>query len=455
MPTIRFGNNSTDNCPNRVYDCLLYQAEPDTAHPSSYIEVGCGSSSNSINRSLIKFNIKETLDNLGVISISSAKLYLYPYNIAGTHTVSVYRVFKNWLDTQATWNSYQTGVTWSGAGCSAANDSGTDDGDYDRKFTAEDSDSSISTGSYSIILDVTDLANKWFNGTAKEYGVLIKSNNENTNNYITAYESSQTDSLRPYLEVSFASDNPVVFGYYDNLLNTGTGWSGFNLRIVINSSLIHTSASIIKLWLSRSNGTTWKFTDCFIGKQASSGDPYDFDGTPVRVTFNGNNGATVTSNNFESDFINFNVDSSDTIVISFYFDDASYDDLPRTADGAVSGIQCYHKYSSNEASVVDVSGYTSQPAGRLFCVSAIFAGFRGKFEGHVYKESTATPYANKKVYCYRRDSGELVSSTTSSGDGYYYLSTTYSGEHFIIAVDDNNVYNLARLDRMIPVTISG
>jgi len=454
MSTIRFGNNSKDNCPNRVNDCLLYQGSPDTSYPSEYIGVGCGSASTSVNRSLIRFNIKDTLANLHVTSINSAKLYIYPNSIAGTHTISAYRVFKNWVEGQATWNSYKTGLTWSGSGCSAASDSGNDDGGYDRKSTAEDSDSSISTGAYSVILDVTALANKWLDGTAKEYGVLLKSSNESPNNYVISYESSETDGLRPYLEVSFNTSPPLLFGYYDNLTYTNVNWNGYNLRIVIDGASIQASASTVKLWLSRSNNTTWEFTDCFIGKQASSGDPYDFDGTPVRVTFNGSNTATVSSNNFESDIIEFNVDAGDSIVISFYFDGVTYDDIPHTADGAVSDVTSYYKSGSNESSTSDVSGYSSQ-AGRLYCIGAIFVGFKGKFEGYVYKDTTSTPYANKKVYCYRRDSGELVSSTTSSGNGYYYLTTTYSGEHFLVAVDDNDIYNLARLDRMIPVTISG
>jgi hypothetical protein len=74
------------------------------------------------------------------------------------------------------------------------------------------------------------------------------------------------------------------------------------------------------------------------------------------------------------------------------------------------------------------------------------------FSGYVKEVDTPV---SREVYCYRRDTGELIGSTTSSGDGYYYLPTTYSGEHFIVALDDDagTQYNLAALDRMAPADI--
>jgi len=77
------------------------------------------------------------------------------------------------------------------------------------------------------------------------------------------------------------------------------------------------------------------------------------------------------------------------------------------------------------------------------------------FSGYVYEENTSNP-VSRKVYCYRRDDGSLIASTTSSGNGYYYLETTYSGSHFLIALDDDvgETYNLVGLDYMIPTTVS-
>jgi len=164
----------------------------------------------------------------------------------------------------------------------------------------------------------------------------------------------------------------LIFGTYSPA-TVGTDWVGFNLRIVISSSLISGDSEETQLHLFGISGYTWSFTDCFIGHQASSGDPYDFDGTPTRVTFGGNNGASVDENGLKSDSISFSIDSSKNLVVSFYFNDSATDDIPRTNDGAVSGVQCYHYSGSNEAGVADAtSGYTSQPAGRLFCIAEIF-----------------------------------------------------------------------------------
>ena len=82
-------------------------------------------------------------------------------------------------------------------------------------------------------------------------------------------------------------------------------------------------------------------------------------------------------------------------------------------------------------------------------------GYYGYFSGYVYEESESNP-VSRQVYCYNRSDGALMNSTTSSGNGYYYLETTYSGSHFIVALDDTSgtQYNLVGLDYMIPVTIS-
>ena len=57
------------------------------------------------------------------------------------------------------------------------------------------------------------------------------------------------------------------------------------------------------------------------------------------------------------------------------------------------------------------------------------------------------------VRLYYRDTGDLVGDTVSNADtGYYYLTTTISGEHFIVTIDDNigKDYNALILDRLLP-----
>jgi len=163
-----------------------------------------------------------------------------------------------------------------------------------------------------------------------------------------------------------------IFGPYSSDA-VSTTWSGSNLRIVISSFLISNNSDKTQLKLMGYAGYTWSFTDCFIGYQASSGDPYDFDGTPVRVTFGGANNVSVDANGVFSDSIDFSIDLSKNLVISFYFNDSSYDDIPQLVNVTISGVQCYSYFGANEAGNVDASsGYTIQPIGRLFCVAEIF-----------------------------------------------------------------------------------
>ncbi len=78
-------------------------------------------------------------------------------------------------------------------------------------------------------------------------------------------------------------------------------------------------------------------------------------------------------------------------------------------------------------------------------------GFYGRFTGYVYELKTTQP-VSRIVRLYNRLTGELIDSTTSSGNGYYRLNTNYNSEHYIIALDDDSgvQYNLRSLDRMIP-----
>lgn len=60
---------------------------------------------------------------------------------------------------------------------------------------------------------------------------------------------------------------------------------------------------------------------------------------------------------------------------------------------------------------------------------------------------------SRTVRLYYRNTGELVSDTSSNADtGYYYLTTTISGEHFIVTIDDEvgEDYNALILDRLLP-----
>ena len=45
---------------------------------------------------------------------------------------------------------------------------------------------------------------------------------------------------------------------------------------------------------------------------------------------------------------------------------------------------------------------------------------------------------SRELYLHNRDDGSLIDTTTASGNGYYYLETTYSGSHYIVCLDNES-----------------
>lgn len=81
-----------------------------------------------------------------------------------------------------------------------------------------------------------------------------------------------------------------------------------------------------------------------------------------------------------------------------------------------------------------------------------YVPYTGYFEGYVYEQECPI---SRKLFLHYRDTGELMDSTTSSGNGYYYLETTYSGSHYIVCLDDEDgeSYNDLILSRLYPTEI--
>jgi hypothetical protein len=77
------------------------------------------------------------------------------------------------------------------------------------------------------------------------------------------------------------------------------------------------------------------------------------------------------------------------------------------------------------------------------------------FDGYVTESSVGVI---RTVRAHRRDSGEVMFTTTSSGvGGYFYGETIYGGEHYVVVLDDDAgaSYNLLAYDNVLPTTISG
>lgn len=75
------------------------------------------------------------------------------------------------------------------------------------------------------------------------------------------------------------------------------------------------------------------------------------------------------------------------------------------------------------------------------------------FSGYVYEQGIPV---SRSIYLYYKENGNFIASTTSSGNGYYYLETTYSGAHYLVCVDDlaGVDYNDLIVGNVFPTVIS-
>lgn len=107
---------------------------------------------------------------------------------------------------------------------------------------------------------------------------------------------------------------------------------------------------------------------------------------------------------------------------------------------------CYWVNTAVTASFMASSFTYSIPSG--FTV----LGYLGYFSGYVYELGSGV---SRYMLLHNRSSGELLDTTTSSGNGYYYLETSYSGTHYIVCLDNDvgEDYNDLVIGNVIPTTI--
>lgn len=173
------------------------------------------------------------------------------------------------------------------------------------------------------------------------------------------------------------------------------GASGMNVRNVIEGSLLTRTGSKVKLTFKSATSGTQSFIidKCYIGKQASSGDAYDFASAPTQVTFNGGSaGFTIANggNTLTSDEIVFDFDGSDIIV--------SFHTVGTTGEGfsvktaASAAMQAYYKNAADDSATVNATGYTdmSRDLAGLTSIQTLDATDGGAglfFVGTLYNEA--------------------------------------------------------------------
>ncbi|MGB3899499.1 MAG: hypothetical protein WA973_13195, partial [Mesorhizobium sp.] len=151
------------------------------------------------------------------------------------------------------------------------------------------------------------------------------------------------------------------------IIGNSAGWNGYTIRQWLSKTTYAASGGS-KIRITLEAGSTAGFTidDCFIGYGAASGDAYDFDATPTRLTFSGSNGATVSAGGaLVSDELPFSLDPSKDLIVSAHFSSTSSVANVASSSGSHQG---YYRSGVNQAGTVDVSGYTTS---RSYLVSKV------------------------------------------------------------------------------------
>lgn len=153
---------------------------------------------------LIKFSGLSGIS--GPVTVSSAEIFLY--QIEDTDGFSVdnnfYRLLRNWVETEATYNVYSTGNSWTSGG---AEGSGTDISATLTGAMTSDADNN-EYKSMSTAQLATD-AEDFINGDESNYGWLMQGKTTGIpgGSYVyKGYEDSEgTDGHRPYLYIDYTA----------------------------------------------------------------------------------------------------------------------------------------------------------------------------------------------------------------------------------------------------------
>lgn len=155
--------------------------------------------------------------------------------------------------------------------------------------------------------------------------------------------------------------------------DSSAAWNGYNVRVRFEAAQLSVSGGSVRLTLSAGTGEGTAIDSMYIGHAAAAGDVYDFDGTQVQALVSGSGSFTVpVSSSVVTDTITYAFDESKPFIVAFHMNSAANDTL-RGATVA-TGVGVYYKSAAAEASVANVTGYTTLSTSSVRLVSKIEAG---------------------------------------------------------------------------------
>jgi hypothetical protein len=332
-------------------------------------------------------------------------------------------------------------------------------------------------------------------GTCSIYlgGVLIASNVD------CSYTGSFTEGLVVFTQYGYNTTNCITYVDY--------GLAGNTLikHVISNASYLDDNCSNISGWTdgdtfdAESTQVTFDSKSCFKFDSGSAGDNHfsrrwrDFGSFAGVVVISMPAYAVALGTRLDSDMMRY-IFYGDTLGVFFnlasdglfVYDGDAYNEVGTNIvtlnewqewtfeinfsaetlnvflDGLIieRGVDCSYTSSGLDGQVyIDSAGYTT--SNRIFYSDFIKIGngfldtdFTYYFSGYIYEKGSPV---SRTVCLHTREGGELMNTTTSSGDGYYYIETSSSGSHYIVCLDDSagENYNDLIIGDVYPTTISG
>jgi disaggregatase-related protein len=190
----------------RGYDTSIQSALA-TTNFGTNVDLAAGESNAGANirRTLIRFDDIANLPKDAIIDGAFLWLRINQDLSSTGRTFELYRVVRNWVVNQATWNEYATGQAWGTAGC------GNNTTDYDGSVVLGSAilSAAETPGKLAIFSFTPAEFQKFVDGTYTNYGWLIKAQTETNDGYNFDSADVATLAWAPLLEVRWHYPDPT------------------------------------------------------------------------------------------------------------------------------------------------------------------------------------------------------------------------------------------------------
>lgn len=163
---------------NASENAYLIDSSPTTNNGNGVVESGEHGGAAIIYRSLIQWDLSSIPSGSTIDSVTM-KLYLTANSASNDRIHRVYRVRRDWVESEATWNSYSSGNSWGTAGC-ANTTTDRESSDVGNLSLA----AAETTSEYKDWTISTTAVQEWLDGDFTNNGLLIKADTETDDRHI-------------------------------------------------------------------------------------------------------------------------------------------------------------------------------------------------------------------------------------------------------------------------------